>query len=261
MDIHMDVALGSAYHSPQQQARVITETWAAENMYCVVCGEPHLVHLQNNKPVADLLCPNCKNVFELKSHNGRFGSVIADGSYETMMARLMDDNNPHLFVMEYRRPEYIVENLWMIPSYFFTSEIIIKRKPLSPTAHRAGWTGCNIAWKNIPAQGKIPIIYQQEILNPKQVCEKVSATTALATSHIQARGWLMDVLYCLEQMDSDYFTLKDIYSFTDYLQARHRENHNIQPKIRQQLQILRDKGFVDFLGKGEYRLKIINKSI
>ena len=81
MDIQMDVALGASYHSPQQQARVITEAWAAENMYCVMCGEPHLVHLQNNKPVADLLCPSCKNVFELKSHNGRFGSVIADGSY------------------------------------------------------------------------------------------------------------------------------------------------------------------------------------
>ena len=255
MDIHMDAALGAVYHSPQQQARVITEAWAAENMYCVMCGAPRLEHLQNNKPVADLCCPHCRNTFELKSHNGRFGSVIADGAYETMMGRLMDDNNPHLFVMEYTRPEYMVENLWIIPSYFFTSEIIIKRKPLPPTARRAGWTGCNIAWKNIPAQGKIPVISQREILDPKVVCEKVSTTTALATSKIQARGWLMDVLYCLEQIGRDYFTLQDVYAFTDYLQDRHRENHNVQPKIRQQLQYLRDKGFVEFLGRGEYRLK------
>jgi len=31
-------------------------------------------------------------------------------------------------------------------------------------------------------------------------------------------------------------------------------NHNIRPKIRQQLQILRDLGFLEFLGDGSYRL-------
>ena len=57
MDIRMDVTLGDNYHSAQQKTRVITETWAAENMYCVMCGAPRLEHLQNNKPVADLCCP------------------------------------------------------------------------------------------------------------------------------------------------------------------------------------------------------------
>ena len=65
----------------------------------------------------------------------------------------------------------------------------------------------------------------------------------------------MDVLYCLEQIGREHFTLQDVYAFTDYLQERHRENHNVQPKIRQQLQYLRDKGFVEFLGRGEYGLK------
>ena len=255
MDIRMDASLGASYHSLQQQARVITEAWAADNMYCVMCGAPHLEPLQNNKPVADLLCPSCRNVFELKSHNGPFGGIIADGAYDTMMARLMDDHNPHLFVMEYNRSEYMVENLWIIPKYFFTAEVIIKRKPLGPNARRAGWTGCNIAWKNIPSQGKIPVIQQREVLDPQRVCQKVSATSELATSKITARGWLMDVLYCLEQLGKEEFSLQDVYGFTAYLQERHRENHNVQPKIRQQLQILRDKGYVEFLGRGEYRWK------
>ena len=76
MDIHMDVALGISYHSPQQKARVITEAWAADNMYCVMCGAPHLKPLENNKPVADLQCPNCQNVYELKSHNGPLGGML-----------------------------------------------------------------------------------------------------------------------------------------------------------------------------------------
>jgi type II restriction enzyme len=34
----------------------------------------------------------------------------------------------------------------------------------------------------------------------------------------------------------------------------HPANRNIRPKIRQQLQVLRDMGLVEFLGGGEYRL-------
>lgn len=255
MDIRMDAALGSPYRSLRQQARVITEAWAADNMYCVMCGAPHLEALQNNKPVADLLCPRCHSVFELKSHNGPFGGIIVDGAYHTMMTRLTDGHNPHLFVMEYRRPEYVVENLWIIPKYFFTTEIIRKRKPLSSKAQRAGWTGCNIVWRNIPTQGKIPVIRQREILEPEQICRKVAATSALAVRKISARGWLMDVLYCLEKLGKEYFSLQDVYDFSDYLQIRYPENHNVHPKIRQQLQFLRNKGYLEFLGRGEYRMK------
>ncbi len=35
----------------------------------------------------------------------------------------------------------------------------------------------------------------------------------------------------------------------------HSENKNIKPKIRQQLQFLRDKGYLEFLGNGVYVLK------
>ncbi|MBQ1398560.1 MAG: restriction endonuclease, partial [Clostridia bacterium] len=37
---------------------------------------------------------------------------------------------------------------------------------------------------------------------------------------------------------------------------KHIHNNNIEAKIRQQLQILRDKGFIEFLERGHYR-KII----
>ena len=37
-----------------------------------------------------------------------------------------------------------------------------------------------------------------------------------------------------------------------FLNEKHQNNHNIRAKIRQQLQILRDKGFIKFVGKGKY---------
>ncbi|MFN9928569.1 MAG: hypothetical protein ACK53I_16700 [Phenylobacterium sp.] len=39
------------------------------------------------------------------------------------------------------------------------------------------------------------------------------------------------------------------------LQAAYPGNNNVRPKIRQQLQVLRDAGWLIFLGKGAYRLR------
>ena len=46
--------------------------------------------------------------------------------------------------------------------------------------------------------------------------------------------------------------MNDVYFFENQLSIIHPNNHNIKAKIRQQLQILRDKGFIEFLGNGKY---------
>ena len=38
------------------------------------------------------------------------------------------------------------------------------------------------------------------------------------------------------------------------LQAKHPQNHHIRPKIRQQLQFLRDLGYITFMGHGKYQI-------
>lgn len=62
----------------------------------------------------------------------------------------------------------------------------------------------------------------------------------------------MDILLCIEEVDSP-FSLSEAYGFEDALSKRHPKNNNIRAKIRQQLQVLRDKGFLEFLGKGMYK--------
>jgi len=64
---------------------------------------------------------------------------------------------------------------------------------------------------------------------------------------------LMDVLACVERLPGREFTLEEMYLFTDELQQRHPSNSFVRPKIRQQLQCLRDKGYIEFLGRGHYR--------
>ena len=44
-----------------------------------------------------------------------------------------------------------------------------------------------------------------------------------------------------------------MYAFVKELQLKHPKNNNIEAKIRQQLQFLRDKGIIEFKGNGKYR--------
>ena len=128
-----------------------------------------------------------------------------------------------------------------------------KRKPLSGNARRAGWIGCNILYSEIPAQGKIAVIRNQKETNKKIVIEKYADLKKLQTDNIKNRSWLLDVLACVNSISDTNFTLHEMYQFTEKLRLKHLENKNIEAKIRQQLQVLRDKGVIEFLGNGHYR--------
>ena len=155
MDLHFNQSLATGYHSGSQISRVVTEDWVARNMFCPVCGAPVLGHYEANKPVADFFCDDCKSDFELKSKESKtaiIGHKIADGAYTTMIERITSMHNPHLFVMTYAN--WQVNNLLLIPNYFFVPDIIEKRPLLKETARRAGWIGCNIEIGNKQKAGR-----------------------------------------------------------------------------------------------------------
>jgi len=48
-------------------------------------------------------------------------------------------------------------------------------------------------------------------------------------------------------------TIQDVFAFAAHLQRLHPANRHVRDKIRQQLQVLRDLGLIEFLGRGGYR--------
>ena len=76
----------------------------------------------------------------------------------------------------------------------------------------------------------------------------------LRKSKGELRGWLLDVLKCIELLNKKEFALNEVYSFEKYLKTKHPKNNNIQAKIRQQLQMLRDYGYLAFTKRGQYIL-------
>ena len=252
MRLSFDTSLSEKYNSSAQKIRVMSESWLGDNMYCPNCGNPRISHLTNNSPVADFQCDNCGEIYELKSKNGNLGKKIADGAYSTMIERITSDSNPDLFLLQYSESLSVTE-LLLIPRFFFVPDIIEKRKPLAATARRHGWIGCNILFGEIPQQGKISVIQNSRILDRQNVIQNYDRIKQLRTKSIDSRGWLLDVLSCINDIPKTEFNLSDVYGYVEVLQKKHINNNNVEAKIRQQLQFLRDKGFIEFLGKGQYR--------
>mgnify|MGYP002567217994 FL=1 len=253
MNLQFNTSLAEGYKSASQIARVLTEDWLAHNMYCPICGELTIRRAEPNAPVKDFVCNNCKSQYELKSKKNdsdRFQSTVADGVYGTMIDRITSLDNPSFFFMHYNR--YEVNNLIIVPKCFFTPDIIEKRNALSNNARRAGWEGCNILMQRIPATAKIPIILNEVTMPVADVISKYKRVYSLQTKSMESRGWLVDTLHLVERLE-ETFTLKQMYDFCDELKIKHPNNNHIKDKIRQQLQYLRDKGFVEFKGNGVYK--------
>jgi len=183
------------------------------------------------------------------------GKKIVDGAYGKMIERLNSTNNPSFFFLNYDLQDYRVQNFVVIPKHFFIPEIIEKRKPLSENARRAGWIGCNILLQSIPQSGKIFYIKNGTPENKGDVLKNWQKTLFLRESgNVALRGWILDVMNCIDKLNKKDFTLDEIYDFENILSEKHPENKHIKDKIRQQLQFLRDKGYLKFLDRGKYKL-------
>ncbi len=257
MNLTFDTKLANDYSSLSQKIRVLTEDWVNKQVYCPNCGHLNIDKYGNNKPVADFFCSNCKEDYELKSKKNAVGMKIVDGAYKTMIERLQSTNNPNFFLLNYNLSDFSVLNFLVIPKHFFVPSIIEKRKALSQTARRAGWVGCNILLQSIPQAGKIFFVKNSQIEPKENVIANWQKTLFLRDEkEISAKGWLLDVMNCVEKLERKEFTLDDVYMFENFLNRKHPKNKHIKDKIRQQLQILRDKGYLKFVSRGRYKLAI-----
>lgn len=254
MNRSFDLTLAQSYKSPSQKIRILSESWTKNEIFCPHCGNTFRQY-ENNAPVADFFC-NCGEDFELKSKKNTMGQKIVDGAYETMIQRLKSENNPNFFFLNYNQDSYEVLNFVVIPKHFFIPEIIEKRTPLSQTAVRAGWTGCNILLQGIPRSGKIFYIQNQEVNEKEEIMKQWQKTLFLRDFKTKdLKGWILDTLKCIERLKKETFSLQEMYQFENFLSQKHPRNRYVKDKIRQQLQFLRDRDYLEFIDRGMYRLK------
>jgi type II restriction enzyme len=148
-----------------------------------------------------------------------------------MSERVQATNNPNLMLLNYDLKQFAVTNLFVVPKHFFVQELIEKRKPLRPSAQRAGWVGCNILLSHVPESGKIFIV-RNGLIQPKEnVLEQWRRTLFLRDQSIEARGWLVEVMRCVEAIGKQEFQLDDVYAFENVLSGLYPNNRHVRQKF------------------------------
>lgn len=254
MDLRLPIVDLDRYKSASQRARVGTESWGTHNFFCPACDSPRLQATPQGTAAIDYTCPACQSPFQLKSQSKAFGSRVLDAAYSEMKRSILEDQTPNLYIMHYDLDAWAVQTLILIPRFAFALSAIERRKPLAATARRAGWVGCNIVLDRIPAIARIPIVQDGRVWPRPAVREAYRRLRPLESLRVEKRGWTLDVLKVVQSLRKEEFLLSDVYAHAGALSKLHPENRHVLPKIRQQLQVLRDLGHLEFVDRGRYRV-------
>jgi type II restriction enzyme len=255
------------YKSASQRARVGTESWGASNFFCPVCDSPRLGVAPQGTATLDYSCPKCDSPFQLKSQSKPFGARIVDAAYSQMKQAILTDHTPNLYVLHYDLTAWAVRTVILIPHFAFALSAVERRPPLAATARRAGWIGCNILLNKIPQDARIPVVADGALRPAADVRKAYRRLRPLEELKAEKRSWTLDVLNVVGSLEAGRaqgrakatplhrtFSLQEVYAHEDELARLHPGNRHVRDKIRQQLQVLRDLGLLEFIGSGEYRL-------
>ena len=253
MDLSLNLAVAEGYKSPTQVARRVSEDWATRNLYCLACTCDHLDPAKANTAVWDYLCPTCGASYQLKSKNGRFGRKATNSQYDVKMRAIAKGQAPHYAFLQYSMLTSTVTDLFVVPGHFLSPAVVEKRPPLPPHARRAGWVGSNILLGQLPREARVHVVEAGHSRSASKVRAYWQRYGFLAG---RRGGWAADVLSCVRAFEREIqareFTLQAFYQrFEAELASRHLDNNFIRPKIRQQMQVLRDGEILEFLpGRG-----------
>ncbi|MBR5647896.1 restriction endonuclease [Candidatus Saccharibacteria bacterium] len=247
----MNTDIPGNYKNKSQKARVITEAWLLENFKCPFCNSKLAQYTANNK-CTDYYCKKCNEDFELKTINGKFPKGKMNGaSYKATLEKINSDKSSHWILLEHNN--FTVNRLTFIPKFFFYDEMIEPRKELSKTAKRHGWQGCKISLNMIPSFGKISYIKNNKEVDDKIINYKLEKASGFKNANLKNKNWKLEILSLIDSVPETVFSASDLYEYIPALEEKHPDNHNIDAKIRETLQQLRDEGYVKFLDKEGFK--------
>ena len=90
--------------------------------------------------------------------------------------------------------------------------------------------GSVIMYSDMPERRKIPVIESHAEINKGIVMRNYAHSVRLKVDNMNLRGWIKDILKCIDRFAGDIFSLGDIYIFAEELSAKHTDNHNVRAK-------------------------------
>lgn len=111
----------------------------------------------------------------------------------------------------------------------------------------------DIEFPDVAEAGKVFLVKNTKIIDRKVVENSFNQTLFLREKPSDSKGWILDIMLCVDAIKKNDFTLDEIYQFENKLKFKYPNNNFIKVKIRQQLQVMRDKGIIEFVGRGNYK--------
>lgn len=256
MNLNCNLSLGDRLKRNTQRARVITEAWFGAEGYCLNCSSLRLTQTTAGTAFCDYVCPKCAQRYELKSARQAHTRVVQDGGFDSMMRQMKAANVPALMLLQYDA-SWCVRRLLALHPVFLTPDIVRRRpKPhLRPKTGQEYWM-CDLDITRIPPDGKIALVQDGAVRPIAEARRAFRESKRFAEVSLKRRGWTALVLTYVRKIGKPVFTLEDIYVYEAEMHAAYPENAHVRDKIRQQLQVLRDLGYLEFVGRGEYRVLI-----
>jgi type II restriction enzyme len=244
-----------------QRVRVVTEGWFAAEGYCLNCDSPRLEPTRAGTEFRDFECPLCGQPYELKSAARAHTRIVQDGGFDSMMRRIRAQEAPALMLMHYAKGNvaaaaWRVQRLVAVHPVFLTPAVVRKRpKPhIRPRSGAEYWM-CDLDLSLIPADGKIVVVADSEVRPEAATRAAFVSSKRFADIPVAKRGWAALVLAAVRKVGKVEFTLPEVYRYEAAMHAAYPQNNHVREKIRQQMQVLRDLGYVEFLDRrGEYRV-------
>jgi len=222
-----------------------------DNVPCPRCGGQLQLFAAGTK-VRDLSCMDCSEPFQLKSQKAVIKASVLGAAYRPTIDSLRAGNHPSLLLLHYDPDDLRVRDLLAVPRSALTATVVQRRKKLGHAARRAVWEGCVFRLDRVPDRAKLWVVRDSNPQSQATIMESWRSLESLSTRSFSGRGWLFDVLKCIEALQPE-FSLADVYVFEERLARNHPRNAHVRPKIRQQLQRLRNASVVEFMGRGRYR--------
>jgi len=114
---------------------------------------------------------------------------------------------------------------------FLTPSVIEERKPLSMSARRAGWIGCNIRLDLIAPDAQIPVVAEGRASKRETVRAAFQQFNRLGDLNPSARGWATLTLQMIRSLGADAFSLDDLYRREPLFSAVYPANRNVRPRF------------------------------
>jgi type II restriction enzyme len=246
-------------------SRGAVESWAGQNLYCPNCTSAKL-DLQND---GELSCPRCHLLFTVKGQKTRLEKSVADGAYDATMRALRSDGGPGLYFVHYDDASWTVRNVLLVPHFALPPSAIIKR---------AGSAGCRFALDRVPLDARIAIVTTIKssksgdtecimISRPEEVRERFHRLKPLADIPAKQRALTLDVLNLVRTLAAakpkkknpksppGTFTNENVYARESEFRKRHPDVSKIHEKIRRQLLVLKDCGFLTQPHPGVWKMR------